>query len=457
MPKILRLHLICLYRLTTITAAIFCQTVQAAEYIRNESPQPATAKDLTVSIDHAFTERPLSERFLLSNVKDYLADQPGFWSEAKVNFELRSYLFRRRNSSIYKPEAYVIGGRSSFESGWWHNFGVGLAYYNSTELNADDPGTGLLGPDQHDINVWGEANLRYRFTGTPLEGSVLKLGRQTLNLPFINKHDIRQVPASHEAYTLSRVDTGNLRYIVGHITEFKDYDNDKFVDMADAAGATGEDEGVSIVGARRKFTNGTTIGAATYYGWDTFNTFFTEGTYHADLSEKIDMRLSVQFTDQRSVGDELIGDFDSHQVAGKASFGWRGAMITFGGSVVDDNAGIMKPWGGSPSYLSIQRLDFDRAGEKSALLGFSYNTAYFSSLGLSSYVNIAHGWDAEDPLTGVSLPDRTEYDLTVDYKPPQGFLEGLWIRARFNYIDTDGDSDEVHDFRLIINYTLPFI
>ena len=91
------------------------------------------------------------------------------------------------------------------------------------------------------------------------------------------------------------------------------------------------------------------------------------------------------------------------------------------------------------------------------LFGLSYNTDYFSSLGLSSYINIAHGWDAEDPLTGADLPDRTEYDLTVDYKPPEGFLQGLWIRARYNYIDTDGDGEEVHDFRLIINYTLPFL
>ena len=48
------------------------------------------------------------------------------------------------------------------------------------------------------------------------------------------------------------------------------------------------------------------------------------------------------------------------------------------------------PWGGKPSYLSLQRLDFDRAGEKAVLLGLSYNNDYFSSLGLSSFVNLAH-------------------------------------------------------------------
>ena len=131
--------------------------------------------------------------------------------------------------------------------------------------------------------------------------------------------------------------------------------------------------------------------------------------------------------------------------------------MTIAGSVVGDDSRIRKPWGGSPSYLSIQRLDFDRANEKALLFGLSYNTEFFSSLGLSSFINIAHGWNAEDPATGLDSANRTEYDITVDYKPLAGFLEGLWIRARYNYIDIENDGDRVYDFRVIINYTLPVL
>ena len=432
------------------------QLVTASEYIRHESPQPATAKDLEVSIDHAFTDTPLSDRFLMSDLKEYLQDKPAFWSDAKFKVDLRSYVFRRQNSSDNKPEAAVTGGIVSFESGWWNNFGLKAAYYNSTELSSDGPSTGLLEADQDNINVLGEANLRYRFTDTILEGSVVQLYRQSMNLPFINKHDIRQVPASHEGYTISRVDS-DLDYIVGHLTEFKDYDSDEFVKMSEAAGAVDSDEGVSVAGARYKLSESTSIGAANYYGWETFNTFFVEGTTHMELAEKMDLRLSAQVTDQRSVGDELVGDFDTQQFAAKASLGWRGAIFTLGGSVVGDDAGIRKPWGGTPSYVSIQRYDFDRANEKALLFGLSYNTDYFSSLGLSSFFNVAHGWDAEDPFTGQDLVDRTEYDITIDYKPPKGFLKGLWVRVRYNYIDIEDDDEQVHDFRLIFNYTLPFI
>ena len=245
--------------------------------------------------------------------------------------------------------------------------------------------------------------------------------------------------------------------MVGHTTQIKDYDSDKFVKMAEAAGAVDSNKGVSVVGARYPFSERTSVGAGYLFGWDTFDTFFAEGTHHTVLTEKLDLRLSGQFTNQRSNGEELAGEFKTRQFAAKSAFGWRGAVITFAGSITDDGARIRKPWGGSPSYLSIQRFDFDRANEKALLFGLSYSTGPFSSYGFSSYINIAHGWDAEDPLTGLDLADRTEYDITVDYKPPKGFLEGLWVRFRYNYIDVEDDGEKVHDFRLIINYSVPFL
>jgi hypothetical protein len=42
------------------------------------------------------------------------------------------------------------------------------------------------------------------------------------------------------------------------------------------------------------------------------------------------------------------------------------------------------------------------------LRGLSHNAWVFSSLGVSSFINIAHGTDAENPSTGKKLPDRTE-------------------------------------------------
>jgi hypothetical protein len=285
---------------------------------------------------------------------------------------------------------------------------------------------------------------------------VVTLYRQTLELPFINKHDIRMLPATHEGYTIQR-DSSSFDFVLGHLTKMKDYYSDEFRPMSVMAGALGSNKGLTMAGARFPVNEQFTIGAVDYYGWDTFNTLFAEATYHSVLRGNLDFRISTQLTDQRSVGDELVGDFDTGQVAAQAAFGWRGAVVKFAGSKTSDNAGIRSPWGGKPTYLSIQRLDFDRANEEAFLLGLSYNTEFFSSLGLSSYANIGHGRNAESTVTGEPLPDRTEYDLTVDYKPPTGLFEGLWLRLRYAYVDVEGDSDTVRDIRVILNYEIPLL
>jgi hypothetical protein len=437
------------------------QTCIAAEYINEETPAPESASKLNGAFNYAFTARPPVERFRLKKAKEILEDNSPFWRDTKLSFDFRTYYFDRSILGTGTQEAWAAGGRLAYESGWWNNFGIRTVYYNSSKVNAPENSfdTGLLAPGQEMISVMGEANLRYRFTSTPLEGSLIQLYRQTLNLPYINKHDIRMLPATHEGYTIQRANS-SFDYVAGHLTKFKNYDSEEFVSISAAAGARGTDKGLSMAGARIPVSDQITLGAINYYGWDTFNTFFTEATYHAVLRGNLDMKLFGQFTDQRSTGDELVGKFTTNQLATQAAFGWRGAVIKIAASVTDDGAGIRSPWGGKPSYLSLQRLDFDRANEKAIKLGLSYNPDFFSSLGLSSFINIARGVDAIDPLLGVDLPNQNEYDITIDYKPPEGILEGLWFRARAAFLDIDGDDQswyDVRDYRIIVNYNIPFL
>ena len=59
-------------------------------------------------------------------------------------------------------------------------------------------------------------------------------------------------------------------------------------------------------------------------------------------------------------------------------------MVSLAYTDTGEGAAVRKPFGSSPSYNSIQRLDFDR-GERSLALGLSYNSAYASALGLSGF------------------------------------------------------------------------
>ena len=429
----------------------------AIEYIDANSPTADSAKTLNGPIAYAFKARPQLMRKGIMDWKERLdTRRSSFWRDATFNFNMRTMDFDRRNSSVSTAEAWAVGGKLAFESGSWRNFKLKTVYYNSSKLTASGGDTGLLAPGQEQISIIAEANLSYEFDSTPLKGSVVRLGRQPMDIPYINTSDIRMLPSTHEAYTISRRDS-RLDYMVGHITKLKRWDSDEFVYMSEAAGAGGTDKGITALGMKLPISNEKlTFGVGALYGWDTYNTIFTEGSYYTEFNERLDMRLSIQYTGQRSVGDELAGDFKTHHAAWRAAFGWRGMVLNIAGSITSDDAGISKPWGGSPSYLALMRGDFDRANERGLLAGLSFKTERLSHHGLSGYINVATGTDAEGPATGAPLPDRTEYDVTVDWKPPRLPLKGLWIRVRYAHVDNEGDGETVSDIRLILNYIIPF-
>jgi hypothetical protein len=160
----------------------------------------------------------------------------------------------------------------------------------------------------------------------------------------------------------------------------------------------------------------------------------------------------LQYTDQRSTGDQLIGNFDTNMLAAKlelkqADFTWR-----IGFSTTDENSGIQKPYGNPANYLSVIVDDFDRAGEDAWLLGMSYDFKRVGMGDLSMFANIVSG---DTPDSGVNAsPDETEYDITFDYRLKEGAAKGVWLRVRTAIVDQDESAggDDFVDFRIIVNY-----
>lgn len=99
--------------------------------------------------------------------------------------------------------------------------------------------------------------------------------------------------------------------------------------------------------------------------------------------------------------------------------------------------------------------DFDRANEQGLLAGLSYNFSRWGLPGLSGFTKFAWGKNAEDANTGQSLPDESEYDITLDFRPKTGRFDGYWLRVRHARADFDG-GDYIKDTRIIFNYELPF-
>jgi len=186
------------------------------------------------------------------------------------------------------------------------------------------------------------------------------------------------------------------------------------------------------------------------------NIFYTEANYLFNITNNIPLKLSAQFTDQQSIGDENIGAFDTHTGGIKASISYRGALLSAAGTITDSNSSIRSPYGGRPSYLSIIVKDFDRADENAWLIGLAYDFSFIGINGLSAYTNYAQG---VTPDTGnVASPDQSEWDITVDYRPEIPVLEGLWFRYRRADIDQDGTGAvDLVDHRFILNWEIPLL
>jgi hypothetical protein len=161
----------------------------------------------------------------------------------------------------------------------------------------------------------------------------------------------------------------------------------------------------------------------------------------------------VQFTDQRSVGDELHRGFDTQLYGAKMSFELKGFLATLGVTTTDDGSPILSPWGGDPTFNSVMIDDFSRSGEDSWRVGLAYDFDQIGLDGFSAYANYVQG---NTPDSGpAATPDQNEWNLTVDYKPTPDFLKNLWLRVRIGENELEGERTR-EEFRIIVNYSVPF-
>ena len=222
--------------------------------------------------------------------------------------------------------------------------------------------------------------------------------------------------------------------------------------MSEAAGSAGSDEGVGLAGVRYAVKGGTLAGAVYQRTFETFDTFFAKVEHPFSLGSDTTLKGFLQYTDQRSTGDELIGNFDTSLLSAKLELKHGQTTYRLAASTTDDNSGIQKPYGNPAIYLSVIVDDFDRAGEDAFMVGISHDFKRVGVGDLSMFANIVHG---DTPDTGPNAsPDETEYDLTFDYKIKEGWAKKLWIRVRAAYIDQEEATggDDFFDFRIILNY-----
>jgi len=345
----------------------------------------------------------------------------------------------------------------SYKSGWFLNhFGLGAVLYTSQPLYAPDDrdGTQLLRTGQDGYTVLGQLYVRVKV----IENHFINLYRYEYNTPYINKDDGRMTPKTFEGYTFTGSSGGKdgapgFRYGGGYITKIKERNSDDFVSMSRDAGAP-VDRGVGLAGVNVSLGR-FSIGAIDYYCDDVINIGYAEAKYTWPVTQKLGLLFAAQFTDQRSVGEDLLKGyaFSVNQVGVKTEMSYGGALFTLAFTTASSGADLQNPWSSYPGYTYVQVKDFNRAQEKAFLVKAAYDFTRLGLEGVTAYALFVHGWDRINPSTGRDVSNENEMDLDLQWKPKSGFFKDFWPRLRYGVVrEHEGQERYIHDFRIILNY-----
>ena len=445
--------------LAPLLLALAASSARAQEVNRGEAPTSSTVEDMNGAIEGGFEDEEVSEpRF--PRLSRAIASLPPFLRDTELSFSSRTYYWDHWRADETQGRAWAIGGALEYRSGpLFGRFHVGAALYTSQPIVAPKSmgGTGLLQPVQKGYTVAGQGFLEMKYA----DGNSLKLYRQLVDLPYVNKNDTRMTPNTFEAYLVRgrKSDVRWLRdvsYTAGYIRKIRLRDEDKFLHMSEAAGDSDGNDGMASATFAIKPWENVTIGVTNHFVNDSFNTFYVESSHFRNVTDELSLRLEGQFTWQASTGSEssFAGSFDSWNVAMRGAASWKGAIFTLAGSFTSTEETIQSPWGLWPGYLGLMLSDFDRAGESAVLLGLSYDFKDVGAPGFSAFINFATGFDAKSVARNntAEFSNQREVDITFDYVFEQGTLKGLWFRTRGAWRQEDGTPRDEYQLRVILSY-----
>ena len=389
------------------------------------------------------------------------SDTPAFFRDSMLQFVGRSYYLTRDNFDASKSQAWAGGGWLAFRSGLIGDmFGVQAAYYTSQNLfgPADESGSKLLNPEQNALGMLGQIYGRAQLSDQEFRG-----GRQLVDTPLINPQDNRMVPNTFDGTTVVSLPDKdrNYDYALGYLWNVKQRDSNNFISMSDAL-SSGDviNRGATFGMVKyRPFSGFSTI-LMDYYVEDFVNTGFAQAEYNFQRSKGVpNWIVGANVIAQQSVGADLLtgSAFQTYQASAKVLMKYAGWTLFVAGSITGDDSKIFSPFGTKPNYTDMQQVSFDNAGEKAIGGSVEYDFSTVGLSGVSAGAWYTHGWDAIDPATNLEIPDRSELDLWLQYRPTEGPLKGFRLKTQYANIWQQGNvHDTQPEFRFIVDYTVLF-
>jgi hypothetical protein len=417
---------------------IRCLYAAGPDYLLNEATPPDRASQLPTPYPPPTEELPKRGIFRSS-------DEP-FFRDLEFSLQPRFYL-RSLRSATGEDRTSAAGGALGLATGWWKDtVQLGLTGYTSLALDTTEDGidrTGLVSPEGDSFGVLGQAWMKLR-----IQPATFTLFRQELELPFIHSDDSRLIPNTFEAYQVEVNPSETFRFSAGYVAKMKPRNRDNFISMSEAAGVPEVERGTAFAGFVLGAEDRTYLEAITQVTFDLFNTTYVQAGHTFRITEDFELRADLQFADQRSVGDELLGEFNTQFYGAQLAASYHSAVLSVAYNHTAKGAGIRDPFGADPSFTGLMLSNFVSAGEDAGLVGLSYNFAEAGLPGLTVFANYTYG----------VLPAnrwQQEFNATVDYRIEEGPLENFWLRLRYARLEASG-REPIDDFRVILNYAYTF-
>lgn len=374
--------------------------------------------------------------------------------DSELDLQLRTYAMDRHRPGPILNQAWAAGGWLGYRSGWLGDvLGFGLVGYTSQPLwaPADASGTLLLTSTQDGYSVLGQAYLSLKLFEQTLTG-----GRFEVDQPEVNPQDNRMTPNTFEGGRLSGK-IGGVTYFAGYLNAEKTRNSTEFVNMAAVAGAPDVSSPMWLIGFGGSPFDELDLRFSSYHVPDILDSTYADAVWRTPLSAAYKLRLGAQAMVQSSTGDDALtgssfrtwsGGVKADLIAGRAT-----ATVSY--NQTGRGAAYRTPYGSWAGYNSMIIQDFNQAGQKSILIGGTYDFAGQGVPGMVLNASVVFGRDQVNSVTGADLPNLTEYDVTLDYRFsaktwPQ-WVQPLWIRARAGILE-QSPGGTTTDYRIIVNY-----
>lgn len=391
------------------------------------------------------------------------------FKEGDVSGSIRIYHWQKNVDSTAEANATTGGDEDSSKSTLWggiisyetaplSGFTAGVGFRVQHELYAhDDFGEYYYffphGTDDHGIEAMSESYVRYNGFDT-----LVTLGRQYVDTPYMNPHDFRMLPKAYQGLSIVNNSIRNIEFSGGYFTHFLDWNSPEYEGMInryldDEGFETATDtKATRYVGTSYKPIRGMDANIW-YYELEDVTRIITPQfkwfkVFNKDWKGFIDLR----YTKWDSIGDELAGDVDTYMMGFIGGVIWKDWSLVLYGQQNGDDAPI-EPFGHRRA-CTMQANWSHYAEEQAYLVKLGYDFGSLGVEGLSTYVRYGV-FDTPDAGEENAEQDKTELEFNLTYKFQQK-LKGLSLQLRYSIVDLDDDQRELSEYYYAQPFPSPF-